>query len=80
MSTAQIIYEQYKVLPKKVQNELIALINKNNDEYVQVSLPSLIAGLNEMKLIREGKLEPTSFDDFMKDLKDEGWTKSFGVV
>ncbi len=72
MSTAQIIYEQYKVLPKKVQNELIALINKNNDEYVQVSLPSLIAGLNEMKLIREGKLEPTSFDDFMKDLKDEG--------
>lgn len=72
MSTAQTIYEQYKVLPKKVQNELIALINKNNDEYVQVSLPSLIAGLNEMKLIREGKLEPTSFDDFMKDLKDEG--------
>jgi len=72
MSTAQIIYEQYKVLPKKVQNELLALINKNNDEYVQVSLPSLIAGLNEMKLIREGKLEPTSFDDFMKDLKDEG--------
>ncbi|MFN3488618.1 MAG: hypothetical protein ACK4YV_05770, partial [Emticicia sp.] len=71
MSTAQIIYEQYKVLPKKVQNELIALINKDNDEYVQVYLPSLIAGLNEMKLIREGKLEATSFEDFMKELKDE---------
>lgn len=71
MNTAQIIYEQYKILPKKVKNELIELINKDNDEYVQVCLPSLIAGLKELKLIGEGKLTASSFDDFLKELKDE---------
>ncbi len=40
MNTAQIIYEQYKVLPTRVKNELVALINKDNDAYVQVCLPS----------------------------------------
>lgn len=71
MSTAQIIYEQYKVLPTKVKKELIELINQNNDEYVQVCLPSLISGLEELKLVREGKLEASSFDDFLKEFKDE---------
>lgn len=32
MSTAQIIYEQYKVLPKRVQKELKALIISDNEK------------------------------------------------
>ena len=63
MSTAQIIYEQYKVLPKKVQNELIALINKNNDEENVRLIDQVTQGLREVKLIREGKLKALTLAD-----------------
>jgi hypothetical protein len=68
MSTAQIIYEQYKILPKKVKNELIELINKDNDEYVQVSLPHLIEGLKELKLVLDGKAKARQVSELLKEL------------
>lgn len=71
MITAQIIYEQYKVLPKKARNELIELINKDNDEYVQVNLPSLIEGLKELKLVHSGKLKARPVSDLLKELGHE---------
>ena len=51
MSTAQIIYEQYKVLPKKVQNELNSLINSENDEENVRLIEQITKGLREVKLI-----------------------------
>ncbi|GAB2577399.1 hypothetical protein [Spirosoma areae] len=54
MSTAQIIYEQYKVLPKRVRQELKALII--SEEESQPLLAQIEQGLKEFKLIREGKL------------------------
>jgi hypothetical protein len=45
MSTAQIIYEQYKVLPKRVRKEI--------------------------KLVREGKIPSKSFEDLMREMRED---------
>jgi hypothetical protein len=63
MSSAQIIYEQYKVLPKKVQNELKSLINSENDEENVRLIEQVTQGLREVKLIREGKLKTLTLAD-----------------
>ena len=63
MSTAQIIYEQYKVLPKKVQNELKSLINSENEEETVPLIEQVAQGLREVKLIREGKLKALTLAD-----------------
>ncbi len=71
MSTAQIIYEQYKVLPKKVQNELIALINKNNDEKNVRLIEQVTQGLREVKLIRKRKLPRKTFQELKREIGSE---------
>nr|WP_299417548.1 hypothetical protein [uncultured Emticicia sp.] len=48
---AQIIHEQYKILPKKVQNELKSLINSENDEENVRLIEQITKGLREVKLI-----------------------------
>lgn len=42
MSTAQILYEQHKVLPKKVKAELKALMNKEDEDVLTDILLSAI--------------------------------------
>lgn len=69
MSTAQIIFKQYQILPKRVKKELFGMISKENDDYVQVNVSSLIAGLQELKLVREGKAKSTSARDFLLELE-----------
>ncbi len=71
MNTAQIIYEQYKVLPAKVKNELVALINKDNDEYVQVCLSSLVEGLQDLKQVLDGKKQGRDAREFLSELREE---------
>ncbi|PRY35515.1 hypothetical protein CLV58_114100 [Spirosoma oryzae] len=69
MTTAQIIYEQYKVLPKRIRQELKALINSEDEAGTTFSLlEDIEQGLNEVKLIRQGKLPRRTF----ADLKREG--------
>jgi peptide subunit release factor 1 (eRF1) len=67
MSTAQIIYEQYKVLPKKLQNELKSLINSENEEETVPLIEQVAKGLREVKLIREGKLPRKTFQELKHD-------------
>ena len=62
MTTAQIIYEQYKVLPKRVRQELKSLITSE----VGVKKPLWLMGeieesLKQVKLIQEGKLPRRTF-------------------
>jgi hypothetical protein len=71
MSTAQIIYEQYKVLPKKVQNELKSLINSENDEENVRLIEQVTQGLREVKLIREGKLPRKTFQELKREISSE---------
>lgn len=71
MTTAQIIYEQYKVLPKRVRQELKSLIVSEEEAEVPFSLMDDIKqGLNEVKLIREGKLPRRTFADLKREMND----------
>jgi hypothetical protein len=70
MSTAQILYEQYKILPKKVKIELKTLINKENDESLDISLPALQSGLKELKSVLNGTSKTTPIKDFLKELEN----------
>ena len=72
MSTAQILYEQYNVLPKKVKAELKALINKEDeDALTDISLPAIQRGLDSIKKLKEGKVKTTNARQFLAELKEE---------
>lgn len=69
MSTAQIIFEQYQILPKRVKKELFDMISQENDEYIQVNMSSLVEGLKGLKSVREGKIKSTPARDFLLEIK-----------
>ena len=72
MSTAQILYEQYNVLPKKVKAELKALINKEDEDVLtDISLPPIQRGLDSIKKLKEGKVKTTNARQFLAELKEE---------
>lgn len=64
MSTAQIIYEQYRVLPKRIRKELKELIIKEEEE--MTLMEGLEQSLKEVKLMREGKMPVRTFDDLKR--------------
>lgn len=69
MSTARIIYEQYKVLPKKVCKELKALIVSEDEPEAANSLMAEIKqSLEEIKAMKEGKIPSRTFEDMQRDL------------
>ena len=71
MSTAQIIYEQYKVLPKRIQKELKALIIKEDNQEQSLTLMQEIEeGLKEVKLVKEGKIPARTFADLKKEMQN----------
>ncbi len=70
MSTAQIIYEQYKVLPKRVRQELKSLIIEEDEEQDMPLMAQIEQGLKEVKLIREGKLPTRTFADLKREMGD----------
>jgi hypothetical protein len=64
MTTAQIIYEQYKVLPKRVQRELKQLIIKDEQAEKPMSLmEELEESLKQVKEMREGTRPKKTLDD-----------------
>ena len=66
MSTAQIIYEQYKVLPKRIRQELKALIISEEETEKPLSLMEEIEeSLKQVKLIREGKMPKKNMRDVL---------------
>lgn len=69
MTTAQIIYEQYKVLPKRVRQELKSLIISEEEEAETPFslLEDIEQGLKEVKLIQEGKLPRRTFADLKRE-------------
>lgn len=71
MNTARIIYEQYKVLPKKVRKELKNLIINEDEEDISMSLLEQIEqGLEEVKAMEEGKIPSRTYADFKKELEN----------
>ena len=68
MSTAQIIYEQYKVLPKRVRQELKKLIiSEEEDENPLLLMEEIELSLKQAKLIQEGKLPKKNMRDILDD-------------
>jgi hypothetical protein len=66
MSTAQIIYEQYKVLPKRVRQELKALIVSEEEAEKPLTLMEEIEeSLKQVKLIQEGKMPKKHMRDVL---------------
>lgn len=66
MSTAQIIYEQYKVLPKRIREELKALIvNEDNQEQPLTLMQEIEESLKQVKLIKEGKMPKKNMRDLL---------------
>ena len=68
MSTAQIIYEQYRVLPKRIRKELKELIIKEEEE--MTLMEGLEQSLKEVKLMREGKMPSRTFDDLKREMRE----------
>ena len=68
MNTAQILFEQYKVLPKKIQKELKTLIENDDVECVAVSLPAFKKVIRKVKLLKKDKIEARQIIEIQDEL------------
>lgn len=66
MNTARIIYEQYKVLPKRVRRELKELINSEESEPISL-MDEIEQSLNQVKLMRDGKMPKKNIRDMLEN-------------
>ena len=72
MTTAQIIYEQYKVLPKPIRDELTALILRDQDGvFDDISLPAIKRAIADIKLLQRGELNATDAREYLAGLEKE---------
>ncbi len=71
MSGAQIVFEQYKVLPPQLKKEFKALVEEEESEMVEISVKHLKEGLRELKSVLNGKSKATPIKEFLKELRDE---------
>ncbi len=71
MNTAKILYEQYKVLPKKVQKEFKALIISEEEPKEQKTLMAEIEeSLEEIKAMKDGKIPSRTYAEFRKEMEN----------
>ena len=71
MSTAQILFEQYKVLPPHIKRELKTLINQEAEEEKVPLREQIRQGMKEIRLIKEGKLQAQTLSELLKEMQDE---------
>ena len=71
MSTAHVLFEQYKVLPSRIQRELKTLINQDKDEEPIPLREQIRQGLWEVRLIKEGKLKAKSLSELLEEIRNE---------
>ena len=65
MSTVQVLYQQYKALPKRLQKELKQLIVEDENELIEINLSEFKKAVKQVKLLREGKLKTTPAREFL---------------
>ncbi|HEY0110830.1 MAG TPA: hypothetical protein VGB67_14420 [Fibrella sp.] len=71
MSTAQILFEQYKVLPPHIKRELKTLINQEAEEEKVPLREQIRHGMKEIRLVKEGKLQAQTLSELLKEMQDE---------
>ena len=70
MSTAQEMFEIYKALPKKVQIEVLKLLENEREENIPL-LTQIEHGLEEVKMMQEGKVPKRNVRDLIRELRNE---------
>lgn len=86
MTTAQVLFEQYKVLPKRIQQQLKKLIEQaeksapaslveNDDDdagdTVSISLEALHSSIEQIKLLKAGKITGRPAREVLAELRKE---------
>lgn len=62
MSTVQILYKQYQSLPEAIKNELKELILNDSNKKTTLK-EQIVAGLNDVKSIKNGTVKPLTLSD-----------------
>jgi hypothetical protein len=71
MSTAQILFEQYKVLPPRIQREMKTLIDQEAAGEKVPLREQIREGMREVRLVKEGKLKAQTLGDLLKEIDNE---------
>jgi hypothetical protein len=71
MSTAQILFEQYKVLPPRIRRELKELIDEEEVDKKTPLLEQIREGMQEIRLIRQGKVKPKPAREFLAEFRQD---------
>jgi len=88
MTTAQVLFEQYKVLPKRIQQQFKQLIvqadqpagrpavpdvddDGDTDTHVSISLEALHTSIEQVKLLRAGKITGRPIEELFAELESE---------
>ena len=71
MSTAQVLYQQYKALPERLQKELKQLIVEDKNELIEINLSEFKKAVKQVKLLREGKIQARPISELFKELENE---------
>lgn len=82
MTTAQVLYQQYKVLPPRIKKELKELIVKEatfidededdeNGNTIRIAVEPLKEGLRELKLVLAGKLKARAAREVLEEIEKE---------
>ena len=69
MRTAQVLYQQYKALPERLQKELKQLIVEDKNELIEINLSEFKKAVKQVKPLREGKLKTTPAREFLAELE-----------
>lgn len=82
MTTAQVLFQQYQVLPKRIRQELKELIIKaekpsvdddedDNGDTIRISMKALKESIHEVKLLKAGKQTGRPIEELLAELKRE---------
>lgn len=82
MTTAQVLFQQYQVLPKRIRQELKELIieaekpsvdedDNDNGDTIRISMKALKESIREVKLLKAGKQKGRPIEELLAELKRE---------
>lgn len=82
MTTAQVLFRQYQVLPKRIRQELKELIieaekpsvdedDNDNGDTIRISMKALKESIREVKLLKAGKQKGRPIEELLAELKRE---------
>ncbi|RZK30450.1 MAG: hypothetical protein EOO57_17765 [Hymenobacter sp.] len=81
MTTAQVLFEQYKVLPKRIQQQFKQLIvqadqpaaaeddDGDTDTHISISMEALHTSIEQVKLLRAGKAKLSTLGELFAELE-----------